>query len=109
MAKSFLQKLDAKLGEKRAKPFVAKNPVIVWDPPQIVELRRELQYHPDIVSKLGSQTDDIPTIIGLLAAEVDIAMDGHYTESDLLNVADMIIQRLRDKRGALVVISGDTK
>lgn len=107
--KSFIRSLDAKLGEKRSKPLEIKNPVIVWDPPQLVELRKELRYHQDIVEKLGSNTDDIPTILGLLASEVDIVMDGYYTDSQLLDVADKITQRLRDKRGALIVISGDSK
>lgn len=105
--KGLLTRMTEQHAATRAKPLSIKNPVIVFDPPEIIALRKELQYHPDIVKKLGTNEDDLPTIIGILAGEVDIAMDGEYSHSDLNHVADLIIRRLRKKRGALIAISGE--
>lgn len=102
--KGILQKLTDENAKRRAAPLTIKNPVLVYDPPEIIELRRELTYHPTLVTRLGNNEDDLPTIIGILAAEVDIAMDGEYTQEDLLKVTDLIINRLREKRGAVLLV-----
>lgn len=102
--KGILQKLTDENAKRRSAPLQIKNPVMVYDPPEIIELRRELTYHPALVARLGNNEDDLPTIIGILAAAVDIAMDGEYTQEDLLKVANLIIHRLRERRGAVLYV-----
>lgn len=100
------------LEHRRLAPLELKNPKIVMDPPELAALRKEVQHHPEIAKELGSQMDDLPTTIGVLAAYVDLAMDGHYTFEDLMGACDAITARLYKKRTTVVYtgpIKGDPK
>lgn len=92
-----------KLEEARKKPLSIKNAVVIMDPPQLAALRKEIQHHPQIVKELGSQMDDLPTTLGVLAAYVDIAMDGYYSHPELMHLCDLITKRLYERRTMLII------
>lgn len=94
---------------RRLAPLDLKNAKVIMDPPQLAALRKELQHHPKLTKRLGNQMDDLPTTIGVIAAEVDLAMDGDYSFQDLMGACDEITKRLYDSRTTVVYTGkGDT-
>lgn len=74
-------------------------------PPVIIELQAEIQQHPDLLISLLQLPKDSP--IELKMAEVatycDMVLDGIYTEDDILKLASIMINKMRSKRGELVL------
>ena len=73
------------------------------DPPQLAALRREIQYHPELVKKLGNQMDDLPTTIGVIAGYLEIAMEGEYSFQDLMGACELITRKLYESRTSIVL------
>lgn len=79
--------------------------VIAMFPPQVIELQRELlQHHPDIVQQLQDyDAKDPADKIGYLAGLLDIVVDGWYTPDEVVKLATICLERLREKRTILVL------
>lgn len=92
-------------------PLLLTMAQIVYFHPNVIALQKELLHpcHEDLRNKYGSQGAPFDEVIGSLAAEVEILMDGMYTYDEICkNVVPKIVERLIKKRGSLIVIdSGD--
>ena len=74
-------------------------------PPVIIELQAEIQMHPELLTVMLQLPKDSP--IELKMAEVatycDMVLDGIYSEDDILYLAGVMINKMRGKRGELVL------
>lgn len=74
-------------------------------PPIIIELQAEIQQHPDLLVNMLQLPKDSP--IELKMAEVatycDMVLNGIYTEDDILKLAGIMINKMKSKRGELVL------
>lgn len=95
--------------------------VLVFEDERIIQLMTEVRRHPKLLERIehaikqGEQVvqiaftieegaADVPVIqdfgqlIGFLAAEVGILMDGTYSHADICGVSDVIRKKLEEKR-----------
>lgn len=83
---------------------------IVMFPPQVIALQAEIQQHEPLLIQLLQMPKDSPMEekLGTVAAYVDIVLDGVYSEADIFALCDVLVARLKRKRGKLVldVVSG---
>ncbi len=63
-------------------------------PDSLVELRKELCYHPDI-TEFAQKGSDFSECLGLIAVKLDIALDGVY---DCGPLCEILVAALRNKR-----------
>lgn len=74
-------------------------------PPIIIELQAEIQQHPELLIAMLQLPKDSP--IELKMAEVatycDMVLNGIYTEDDILKLAGIMINKMKSKRGELVL------
>lgn len=98
--------------------------VLVFEDERIIQLMAEVRRHPKLLERVAHAIrqgenmievafslqpgDEIPTIgdfgqlIGFLAAEVGILMDGTYTHEDVCGVSEAIRKKLVEKRQPLL-------
>lgn len=94
--------------------------VLLWEDARLTELMSEVRRHPALVEKIekavaagenaiqiafdlkpGDEVDIIQSfgdLIGFLAAEVGILMDGTYTHEDICGVSEVIRKKLAERR-----------
>jgi hypothetical protein len=63
-------------------------------PTSLIELRREMGYHPDICA-IAIKEDTFSTVLASIALQLDIALDGTY---DVGPLCEMLVEALRSKR-----------
>lgn len=98
--------------------------VLVFDDERMIQLMAEVRLHPKLMKRIelalekGEQAhslvfdlqedDDIPLIrsfdelIGFLAAECGIALDGDYSPEDIWQLCDHMREKFQEKRTVLV-------
>lgn len=74
-------------------------------PPVIQALQEEIQQHPDLLVNMLQLPKGaaIEEKLGEVAAYCEIALDGYYGEDDILKLCDILVARLKKKRGELVL------
>lgn len=73
----------------------------VYFPEEYIQLNKELAHHPALLKQLSEgeyKKDDGVVIILHIAAYCDVIVDGTYVEEDLVNLAGILIDKLKAKR-----------
>lgn len=80
---------------------------LVFFPEEMIELQKELKYHPDIQAALDAQPQkDLEILLAQIATELNIILDGDYLLPDLCK---MLLGQLRKKRsGQVIIIPADS-
>ena len=81
-----------------------------------IEFNRELSnHHPMLMSKIAreiigvTETDIESVIIGTVAAEFNIIMDGLYSKEQLDRMYDILIHKLKDRRKIIIRVNSNKK
>jgi hypothetical protein len=75
---------------------------------ELIDLRMELDNHPDLSSTIRLQpNEDIYIHLCEIAAHLGIILDGRYTKEDVLELCTIFTKKLREKR-IIYVDSGST-
>jgi hypothetical protein len=79
----------------------------VYFPEELLELRNEIQHHPELVLILEAQPQtDIYIHICEIAAYCDVLVLGTYTHNEILELCKMLLWKLKEKRSILVLPVG---
>ena len=71
--------------------------------PELIELRKEIANHPDLMTILAVQTNtDIYVHIAEIAAYCDMVLDGTYSMEDVLKLCVIMTERLINRRAIIV-------
>ena len=75
----------------------------VYFPQSIIELQEEVQSHNQLLINLLQLPKDSPIElkIGEIAAYCDVVLDGYYGEEEIDKLCDILVQKLKQKRGQL--------
>jgi mannose/fructose/N-acetylgalactosamine-specific phosphotransferase system component IIB len=74
---------------------------------ELLELRAEINYHPELLLILQAQTNmDIYIQICEISAYCGVVLDGNYTKQDILGVCKKCTDVLRGKRVGHVYVGG---
>lgn len=76
-------------------------------PESMIALQSELQYHPELLEQLAAP-DAVKTFedgLAIIATYCDVILDGVYQADEIAYLCDRLYHRLRDKRGAIAVIT----
>jgi len=77
---------------------------IVQFPEAFIEFGREIHQHPDLMEAINAMEDkDFPLQIAQAAAYCQIALDGVYTQTELVGICEVIIRRLKDMRRSIIL------
>jgi hypothetical protein len=77
-------------------------------PEVFIQLSREILHpaHEKLIAVLEAEpTPEFSDKIATIAAYVNVALDGHYTQEDLEKVAGICLERLKKRREIIVVSS----
>lgn len=78
--------------------------VLEFFPEPLIQLRQEIDHHPDLLVLLSVQSDkDVYIQISEIAAYCDIVLDGTYTREDIVELCELCIKRLQAKRTIMVL------
>jgi hypothetical protein len=71
---------------------------------ELLDLQREMFYHPDLLAILKIQEDkDIYITIAEISAFCGVVLDGEYTKEDVLRICKMCTNALRERRTGIIV------
>lgn len=76
-----------------------------WVPKEMVELQDELSRpeHQHIRQRCELEGyNTFSEVIGTVAAECDVVLDGYYSEEDIVGLCRTLTQKLRDKRSPVI-------
>lgn len=75
--------------------------------PVVEAVQKELRYHPTLKAQLmePGEVKSFEDGIAIMAAYVDLVLDGEYSGEDITGIYEQIFRRLRDKRGAIAIIT----
>lgn len=76
-------------------------------PPAVIAMQNELKYHPGLLDALSSD-DAVKSFedgLAIIAAYAGIVLDGVYQAHEIEDLCGKIVHRLRDKRGAIAIIT----
>lgn len=75
--------------------------------PVIEAVQKELRYHPELKAQLMAPgaVKSFEDGIAIMAAYVDLALHGEYDGDDVVGIYEQLLKRLRDKRGAIAIIT----
>jgi hypothetical protein len=75
--------------------------------PVIEEVQKELRYHPTLKAELMAPgaVKSFEDGLAIMAAYVDLVLDGEYDGDDVVTIYEHLLTRLRDKRGAIAIIT----
>lgn len=69
----------------------------------LARLQEELARNPEL-QKECKEYETFGEVMGFLAAQVGLALDGAYTENDIDNIADVIVKRLAKKQSPIILL-----
>lgn len=72
-------------------------------PNELVALQDELSRHPDLLAK-AKEGSTFGETLGIVAAELEIVLDGYYSGDDVKNLCVIIKNRLQDRRSQKIGI-----
>jgi hypothetical protein len=76
-------------------------------PESFIALREEIDHHPDLLTILKLQPDsDLYIHLAEIAAYCNVALDGYYTQAEIIKIADILVRELRAKRVAIILPFG---
>ena len=78
-------------------------PNIQYFPQEVMELQAEIQYHPklqELMHSYNEQYFDFWMKVAGIAAYCNIALDGNYTEEEMVKICKLCLDRLKYRRGA---------
>jgi len=76
--------------------------------PARIALQQELRYHPDLIEKLqGQPVDEFEMRLAEIAAHCGVILDGEYLPADLDKLCDILVQRLKEMRGAIATYTSE--
>lgn len=86
---------------------VDSSSILVMIPEEIEEMLREARLHPELAGKLSCplSVKSFEDGIAIIAAYCDVAMHGEYTGADLKRLAVILWQKLKAKRGSVIINS----
>ena len=74
-------------------------------PEELTELRIEIDHHPDLLTILTLQADsDFYVHLAEIAAYCGIALNGDFSQTEILKLCDLCTQTLKAKRISVVVL-----
>lgn len=75
--------------------------------PVIEAVQHELRYHPELKAQLAAPgaVKTFEDGLAIMAAYVDLVLDGEYDADDVVRIYEHLLERLRDKRGAIAIIT----
>lgn len=86
------------------KTLSLKNVAFDYFPQELIDLRIEIQKHPELLKILHEQEDkDVYIQIMEIASYCKILVMGEYTRDDMLNLCTMLTQKLMSMRTILVL------
>jgi len=78
--------------------------ILEFFPEPLIQLRQEIDHHPDLLVLLSVQSDkDVYIQISEIAAYCDIVLDGTYTREDIVELCELCVKRLQAKRTIMVL------
>ena len=83
--------------------YISRDIHVVMIPEVFVQLEIELEQHPDI--EIG-QHEMVYDRINDLAVQLEVVLDGYYSEQDMVGLAEVLLQKLIQKRGGILVLNG---
>lgn len=86
--------------------FSNKNSRLQYEmfPEELIQLRVEIDHHPDLLAILHAQADkDVYIQICEIAAYCEIALDGTYTRDDIIRLCKICLDKLISKRTLIVL------
>lgn len=73
-------------------------------PEELIQLRVEIDHHPDLLAILHAQADkDVYIQICEIAAYCEIVLDGTYTRDDIIKLCEICLKKLMSKRTLTVL------
>jgi len=77
-------------------------------PMEIQELNVEITHHPDLILRLNEYKIENPQAdlvdkISVVAAHLDILLDGVYDHEAIMRLCTICTNRLREKRGSVIL------
>jgi len=76
---------------------------VVLLPPWLLELQKEvLHHHKHLIEKYDLVNADYTVVLGALAAEVNIVVDGMFDAREQSELAKMILTRLQNRRSIII-------
>jgi hypothetical protein len=74
-------------------------------PEEIIELQAEIQQHEPLLTQLLQLPKDSPMEmkLGEVASYCGVILDGYYNSEDILKICIVLINKLKRKRGELVL------
>lgn len=72
-------------------------------PEAFIQLNREITFHPKLQELLAQNPLDFEVRFAVIAAYCDVILDDLYLQTDLIEIADILIQKLRNKRMEIIV------
>lgn len=70
-------------------------------PNELISFREEVNKHPDLAAKYGD-IKDFYELIGAIAADLGIAVDGTYSFYEVLRLLDTLTIKLQERRTLIV-------
>lgn len=86
--------------------FSNKNSKLQFEmfPEELIQLRVEIDHHPDLLTILHAQQDkDVYIQICEIAAYCGIVLDGTYTRDDIIRLCKICLDKLISKRTLIVL------
>lgn len=86
-------------------PGVDSDTLLVMLPTEIEEMLREARLHKDLAEKLACPLS-VKTFedgIAIIAAHCDVALNGDYSGEDLKRLSVILYQKLKAKRGSIII------
>ena len=86
--------------------FSNKNSKLQYEmfPEELIQLRIEIDHHPDLLAILHAQSDkDVYIQICEIAAYCEIVVDGTYTRDDIIRLCKICLDKLVSKRTLIVL------
>jgi len=78
--------------------------ILEFFPESLQELRVEIGYHQVLQQRLNDQEDkDIYIQLSEIAAHCGMLLNGDYTRSDILELVDIMLQKLKAMRTPLIL------
>jgi len=84
-----------------------KNPVLVQIPDEFLQLQKEVAEHPELLETLRMREEppSVENYFGTVGAYCEVILDGAYSMDDLIDLCDVLIRKLREKRKAIITLN----
>lgn len=77
---------------------------VEYIPKELADLQVEISKHPDLIGK-AEHLETFSECIGMIAAEVGIALDGYYTREDMRILYVKLKNKLEARRSPIILLN----